>query len=426
AGHQAGLGDKRSGLVREIFKVYDQMPNGPAALECSSLLTSVAWPLRELPLEYEVPQSSGWNDRNAVPMQQWLALTQTDEDKQRLKAMGNCVVPMMARVAISTLGIGLAGLQPMNSKIVRQEWTGLHKLDQDQLAFDRIGRILAEERDEGVPPKWQICGVQVCLKAWKRLHALGYFAVESGSVAPPCDLRYLKSGRKDLPGDSVRGRVVTFLEQVYTSQAETLPDFRDSLGDDLVESQGYEVPLTIQHHFQDPYAEEINEPAPDSKQKKFRQRFRTVKVNEHALQTQEVRHLPPGSMKDIWEQFRLSGGHDVSFTSFWRTWRQNYPNLKFRSYSSHAICSECIHHKKGFLTPAVPVFVKGMGGQGEDIVVTDDFWRLPPHPRDVILRMTKQWMADSDFQTCHLYLPYSVASVRLPLGVPAGHIYWYR
>lgn len=37
-------------------------------------------------------------------MQQWLALTQTDEDKQRLKAMGNCVVPMMARVAISTLG----------------------------------------------------------------------------------------------------------------------------------------------------------------------------------------------------------------------------------------------------------------------------------------------------------------------------------
>ena len=57
----------------------------------------------------------------------------------------------------------------------RQEWTGLHKLDQDQLAFDRIGRILAEERDEGVPPKWQICGVQVCLKAWKRLHALGYF-----------------------------------------------------------------------------------------------------------------------------------------------------------------------------------------------------------------------------------------------------------
>ena len=170
-------------------------------------------------------------------------------------------------------------------------------------------------------------------------------AVESGSVAPPCDLRYLKSGRKDLPGDSVRGRVVTFLEQVYTSQAETLPDFRDSLGDDLVESQGYEVPLTIQHHFQDPYAEEINEPAPDSKQKKFRQRFRTVKVNEHALQTQEVRHLPPGSMKDIWEQFRLSGGHDVSFTSFWRTWRQNYPNLKFRSYSSHAICSECIHHK---------------------------------------------------------------------------------
>lgn len=59
-------------------------------------------------------------------------------------------------------------------KEFRDDWVGLDKLDQDQLAFDRIRGILEEPRDEGVPPRWTFLNVQVCLRAWKRLHALGH------------------------------------------------------------------------------------------------------------------------------------------------------------------------------------------------------------------------------------------------------------
>lgn len=30
------------------------------------------------------------------------------------------------------------------------------------------------------------------------------------------------------------------------------------------------------------------------------------------------------------------------------------------------------------------------------------------------------WMADADYQSCFVYLPWQVAKVRVPLGVPAG------
>ena len=59
-------------------------------------------------------------------------------------------------------------------------------------------------------------------------------AIEAGKRQPPVDLRGLKSEAicKDQSGDSVRARVITFLEQVYNSQAETLPDTRDDAADE--------------------------------------------------------------------------------------------------------------------------------------------------------------------------------------------------
>ena len=61
-------------------------------------------------------------------------------------------------------------------------------------------------------------------------------AIEAGKRQPPLDLRYLKNEEicKDQTGDSVRARVITFLEQVYNSQAETLPDTRDDAADEAL------------------------------------------------------------------------------------------------------------------------------------------------------------------------------------------------
>lgn len=55
----------------------------------------------------------------------------------------------------------------------RQDWASLHKLDQDTMLFDRVKAILDEPRDEGAPAHWEILGTRVCLKAWKRLQAVG-------------------------------------------------------------------------------------------------------------------------------------------------------------------------------------------------------------------------------------------------------------
>ena len=51
-------------------------------------------------------------------------------------------------------------------------------------------------------------------------------------------------------------------------------------------------------------------------------------------------------MRDIWEQMVANGKETrVSFAQFWRIWRSDYPHLKFRVTSSHAMCAVCTRHK---------------------------------------------------------------------------------
>lgn len=56
----------------------------------------------------------------------------------------------------------------------RKDWVSLHKLDQDRLVFDRMKAILREADGSGTLPVWKLLGVKVCLKAWKRLHGIGF------------------------------------------------------------------------------------------------------------------------------------------------------------------------------------------------------------------------------------------------------------
>ena len=64
----------------------------------------------------------------------------------------------------------------------RKDWISLDKLDQDRLAFDRMKAILQEAAQDGTLPVWKLLGISVCLKAWKRLHAIGSLVLNLFSV----------------------------------------------------------------------------------------------------------------------------------------------------------------------------------------------------------------------------------------------------
>ena len=166
---------------------------------------------------------------------------------------------------------------------------------------------------------------------------------------PPPDMRYLlnsgKSESSSLTGagkpDAGRSRVFSFQEGVYHSQAENLPDVRDSTmdEDDLI---SIHVPLA-----QDP--DECyraaglaqSKPQRDKKKNRFK---KSVQVDPKRAEL-EVRYLPPGRMMDIYEQMKLVDPEVPSFSCFWRTWIQSFPHLRFRDTSSHSVCGVCTHHK---------------------------------------------------------------------------------
>ncbi|CAL1136877.1 unnamed protein product [Cladocopium goreaui] len=178
-------------------------------------------------------------------------------------------------------------------------------------------------------------------------------AIEAGKRQPPVDLRGLKSEAicKDQSGDSVRARVITFLEQVYNSQAETLPDTRDDAADESfgVFVRDFAWKDDAKDVAEDPYADALVAPeqsrAPTPKLRRLH--CRSIKINP-ARREEEERFLPPGTMRDMWEQMNASDKEQnkVSFAQFWRIWKAEYPHLKFRASSSHSLCSNiCLRHK---------------------------------------------------------------------------------
>lgn len=225
-------------------------------------------------------------------------------------------------------------------------------------------------------------------------------AVVSGMEKPPMDLRYLarcKFGRNKNP--QVISDVISFLEQIYMSVAENLPDVRDDTFDDQ-RAMPDSNPLNLQL-----YEVEGDDPAKVTKTKKY-QRGVPICPGRSVSEGCEERYLPAGTMKEYWIQYsnQVKSGPAASFATFWRapqtdihhmlwigprvwffdyfhdpfemwfsrkgpmipglmsffslvlclcpflnlwteTWSSHYSFMKFRSASSHAQCTECIKHK---------------------------------------------------------------------------------
>ena len=161
------------------------------------------------------------------------------------------------------------------------------------------------------------------------------------------ELRYLKQGRAKVAGDSARARVTSFLEGLYTSVAETLPDIKD----EGVLTQLHDAPDVLQ----DSYADSLSGLQPDApaqtglKRRNSRKRKMSLEVHKDrhpSTSGLEVRFLPPGTMKDHWETMRAhDAGEQVSFKTFWKTWHTEFSHLRFRAASMHVQCSVCLHHK---------------------------------------------------------------------------------
>jgi len=121
--------------------------------------------------------------------------------------------------------------------------------------------------------------------------------------------------------------------QVYESVAETLPDYRDETFD--VDTTLVTLKEDITEN-KDPYAEQLDrglgpnchspsqKVGPNAKNPKLRKKKKHLKLNPKRRPETgglyEEKWLPPGQMKDIWEQYRHAnqGAGYASFTTFWR------------------------------------------------------------------------------------------------------------
>ena len=168
-------------------------------------------------------------------------------------------------------------------------------------------------------------------------------AVKVGADAVPMDLRYVSQPRSKLHGESSTAHVVSYLQGLYDSVAETLPDVKD----DGVIMELHDGP----NPGADTYAESLSSGKVYGRKRvrtrKWKMSLKLHQERRADVSGKEVRHLPPGVMQDHWQTMRALGGPalHISFKHFWTVWHQEFPFLRFRSTSNHAQCSQCLHHK---------------------------------------------------------------------------------
>lgn len=171
----------------------------------------------------------------------------------------------------------------------------------------------------------------------KRFNRL-FDAANNGDPAPPVDLRYLAKPyqHKNKNKEDVRGDVVSYLRSLYESTAEVIPDVKDDTWDDIDDGSDSAIPQSGLVAL-DPYEIELkkrvdanNAQLPfvmqPQKKKKLRTKKRGVTMNPDRLSSgkesdsHEIRYLPPSSMKQFWEQYKLTSKlqKPACFPTFWK------------------------------------------------------------------------------------------------------------
>ena len=144
------------------------------------------------------------------------------------------------------------------------------------------------------------------------------------------DLRYLKLRKLDNSrNQEIVSDVVSFLQKVYSSIAETLPDVKDDTLDDA------KYFISVQDADVEPYSNfDLNDPAKESETDPGKEKIAKPRKMRKSIQIQpgrsiadgnEERHLPPGTMQEYYVQYKAQTTlvKPASFPSFWRvSWLQ--------------------------------------------------------------------------------------------------------
>jgi hypothetical protein len=179
-------------------------------------------------------------------------------------------------------------------------------------------------------------------------------AVEAGAHTVPADMRYLRQ-RHDAKGSSDSWALcVSFLEGIYESVAEALPD-----GDcrDVEPGDGDDTRSDVSQRraASDSYVDLLRGGAT---RRDAAHRKRKIALDGDTTKTRLARYLPHGSIMDYYNQFQVdilqSTGRSAvdadaacpSYVTFWRVWKTEFSEcLRFRGESQHATCSICTRHK---------------------------------------------------------------------------------
>ena len=143
-------------------------------------------------------------------------------------------------------------------------------------------------------------------------------AIDRGDQAAPVDLRYLERAKHVRSESKLFHGIFSFLEQIYNSVAESLPDVRDRTYDSEVDP--YAVFAEDQQHDVADCSKKVKM-RPKEPKTKMRKNKGGVAVNPaRTVQAGfEVRWLPPGSIKDYWIQYNQQvASSPASFPTFWR------------------------------------------------------------------------------------------------------------
>ena len=172
----------------------------------------------------------------------------------------------------------------------------LHKLDQDRVIFDRLKLLRALH---GEPLQYGYLGHRVCEKGYRKLMRVGRMrlhnirkAVCQHLLGPPLDMRHIR--RPDAVDKPMAAQIITYLQELYESVAEVLPEDCDEVimqEDAALEFLGPECP-------------ETKKTKPD-------------RVTEDG---EERRYLPPGTVRTLWQEHSIMRPeHKVGRTTFYRT-----------------------------------------------------------------------------------------------------------
>ena len=139
-----------------------------------------------------------------------------------------------------------------------------------------------------------------------------------GSSGPPADLRFLARSKSQITGDSASAKVTSYLQTIYDSVAETLPDVRDDLGVETKLDENWNRDGMDQSYATLKLAAVSSLPV-KKRARRYKQGLKLHAERQPDISGLEVRYLPPGNMSEYWEQFCNSeGAVIVSFPVFWR------------------------------------------------------------------------------------------------------------